>query len=117
MTGRRVVALLLLLSVSLTSLEVLWADAAGSSTQSDLVSTGVPNGGDSPTLLSAADADTAGDDCLCLCACACAGAQSGALSAVIGFRFDLGGPLPAWIGTERGLPAPSSEPHLRPPLA
>ncbi len=71
MTPRRVVSLLLFVSVATSSLEVVFADGPGLG--ADAQATDGPAGVVTADLES--ERGSSGDDCTCLCACACSGAQ------------------------------------------
>ena len=116
---QRLLSLLLLVSIGLSSVEVVFGDAgpAGSSA-AQAVSVGSPEvsaGGDLPSAPGRPTGETS--DCACLCACVCAGANSAVVPVVVFAEFQaLGSELPPPdLGRVHPLEAPS--PPFRPPLA
>lgn len=109
---RRTVAMLLLLGVFTSSVEVLWAEGfeALQSEQTELLD------GATDVIL-ASDADDGADECSCLCACACAGVLSVVVPSLVAFQpvFLEASSAPP---SQEGTPISSSvELHVRPPLA
>ncbi|MHB1168897.1 MAG: hypothetical protein ACYC28_06400 [Longimicrobiales bacterium] len=108
---RRTIALLMLVVVFASSVEVLWAEGFEGlqSDQSELM--------DSATDVAGTDANDGEDECSCLCACSCAGVLSVVVPPLIAFQpvfLDASSPTPPREGT----PVSSFvELHLRPPLA
>ena len=109
---RRAVAMLLLVGVFASSVEVLWTEGFEGlqSDRSELI--------DGATdVIAGSDVDDREDECSCLCACACAGVLSVVLPSLVAFQpvfLDASSPTPH----QEGTPVSSFvELHLRPPLA
>jgi len=109
---RRVIGLLLLVSVSLSATEVLWGAAieAPAAASATALTTG-PDG--SPPSAGAEDEGMC-DDCPCLCACGCAGAQPGEPPVAEVLTFE---PVSSAcrFATERHIASIRPDPDFRPP--
>lgn len=110
MTLHRVVALLLVVSVTASSVEVVFGGDVFEATSISLVAPQV--------IGSDASQDGAEEDCACLCACLCSGAQLVVEPPALAGDPLIRGPTTAPPTTRRGsatLPFPP--PPERPPLA
>lgn len=117
MSWRRAVALLLLVCISVSSAEVLWAEAVEASAEevgpTDVVLADVADSSLAPAPTETPDSD----DCTCLCACACPGAQTVVLPHLPTFQpTPVDAPRPLALVEHTPVSAPV-EPHFRPPLA
>ena len=117
-SGRRVISLLLVLMVGISSVEVAWAEAFSTNPEEMACVSASPERAPQSSPCSAGGVSVPDDheDCACLCACSCAGAQraifqvpaisvSGNLT-----RF----PLP--LDKARTPLAVAPAPHFRPPV-
>ena len=112
MTLRRWIALVLLLTVGLSSAEVLLADEGPPSSSESVASAA------SAVLEPASDNDSSDeDDCACLCACGCVNAQVVVAPQPSAFSI-TGGHFSPPIDVPAGFAKRArARPHLRPPLA
>lgn len=108
MSVRRVIAFLMFLAVSVSSVEVM---IGGEPPLVDATAAQVA--GD------AADPEPSGDadDCECLCACLCAGAQLVVAPATVPPPAGIDGVDPPVAHVRRSATLPSPRPPHRPPLA
>lgn len=109
---RRMVAMLLLVGVFASSVEVVWAEGfeALQSDESELVDGAID-------VIAGYDADDGDDECSCLCACACAGVLPVVVPSLVAFQFAFLAPSLPTLLQERTPISSFIELHLRPPLA
>lgn len=113
MTFRRSIALILLLTVGLSSAEVLLADEEPPSSGESVATAALD-----VLAEPASDNDSSdGDDCACLCACGCVNAQVVVAPQATAFSI-IGGHFLPRIDIPAGFAKRArARPHLRPPLA
>lgn len=117
-SGRRVVSLLLVLVVGVSSVEVAWAEASNTNAEEIACVSASPERAPQSSSCSAGGVSIPDEheDCACLCACSCAGAQRAifqvpAISVSANLtRF----PLP--LDKARTPLAVAPAPHFRPPV-
>lgn len=116
---RRVLCLLLLLTIGASSVEVV----LGNATLVDRLAAQALSAGSADTppggALTTAPAEPAGEtsDCACLCACVCAGAQSAIVAALVSVQFHIVEPELSEADVGRVHPLQGPRPPFRPPLA
>ena len=115
MTWRRSIALLLLLGVSLSSVEILWAEGADPVTPTTAAEVLSMSGGG--PVLADSGRELPPDNCPCLCACACTGAQIATIPDATVLSAGFVSALPAFGAAERIPRSRPADPRLRPPLA
>lgn len=113
MTLRRLIALVLLLTVGVSSAEVLFADEELPASSESIATAAL-----AVLAEPASDNDSSeGDDCACLCACGCVNAQVVVAPQPTAFSITGGHFLPP-IDVPAGFAKRArARPHLRPPLA
>lgn len=111
---RRAVSLLLLLSVLLSSTEVVFGEGREQGDEAGLALAGSTVA--SVMVLSSLDPADDVADCACLCACACSGAQIGVAPPLISLGRTLAPVFVRSLSAERIPAAPELRLHRPPPL-